>query len=49
MKTELFFDYESPACTMLEMAPVEILCSSSESDKDGSTESFGFDSDYLLS
>ncbi len=47
MKTKLFFDYESPVCTMLEMAPVEILCSSSASDD--STESFGNDSDYILS
>lgn len=49
MKTELYLEYESPLCTTLEMAPAEILCSSSESDENKSTESFGFDSDYLLS
>ena len=49
MKTELYFEYESPLCTTLEMAPAEILCSSSDEDKDTNTESFGFDSDYLLS
>ena len=49
MKTELYFEYESPLCTTLEMTPAEILCSSSDDDKDRNTESFGFDSDYLLS
>ncbi len=48
MKTELYFEYESPQCATYEMTPAEILCSSSI-DPNQSTESFGLDSDYLLS
>ena len=46
MKTKLFFNYASPECDVLEMAPAEILCSSVSND---STESFGYDDEYLLS
>ena len=46
MKTKLFFNYASPECDVLEMTQAEILCASASDD---STESFGYDDEYLLS